>query len=154
MDAAQRSAERECCARTMLEIGRGEAMALLARMPFGRIVFTRDALPAIRPVNHLVDGQSIVVRTGATTGLAASVRARGSVVVAYEADEIDPVRGLGWSVVVTGCARPVTDPDLLAGYSARLRSWVDPAPDEVVAIEATLVHGVRLTAQPVIARGA
>jgi hypothetical protein len=31
-------------------------MSLLASVPLGRIVFTARALPAIRPVSHLVDG--------------------------------------------------------------------------------------------------
>ena len=33
------------------------------------------------------------------------------VVVAYEADTIDPATHLGWSVVATGYARLVTDPE-------------------------------------------
>src|SRR5690606_7809383 len=106
--------------RSTVDLGRAEAMRLLASVPFGRIVFTRDALPAVRPVNHLVDGELIIVRTGLTTGLSNSVRSARSVVVAYEADDIDPVRRLGWSVVITGAARPVTDPGLLDEYQQRL----------------------------------
>ncbi|HLS78383.1 MAG TPA: pyridoxamine 5'-phosphate oxidase family protein [Nocardia sp.] len=130
--------------RRTVELGRAEAMRLLASVPFGRIVFTRNALPAVRPVNHLVDGDLIIVRTGLTTGLASSMRASRSVVVAYEADDIDPARRLGWSVVITGAARPVTDPALLADYRRRLRPWVDSAAEEVVAIEPTLVNGIEL----------
>jgi len=47
------------------------------------------------------------------------------VVVAYEADEIDPIRHSGWSVVVTGRARTVTDPDRVARYEQLLQPWVD-----------------------------
>ncbi len=43
------------------------------------------------------------------------------VVVAYEADVIDPETHLAWSVVVTGYARPVTDPEELSRYRALLR---------------------------------
>ncbi|WP_084495241.1 pyridoxamine 5'-phosphate oxidase family protein [Nocardia shimofusensis] len=130
--------------RGTVELSRAEAMRRLASVPFGRIVFTRDALPAVRPVNHLVDRQLIIVRTGLSTGLSNSVRSARSVVVAYEADEIDPVRRLGWSVVVTGVARPVTDARLLEEYRHRLRPWVNSAADEVVAIEPTLVNGIEL----------
>lgn len=133
--------------RTPVDLGRAEAMRLLASVPFGRIVFTRDALPAVRPVNHLVDRQQIIVRTGLSTGLSNSVRATRSVVVAYEADDIDPARRLGWSVVVTGVARPVTDPELLDEYRRRLRPWVNSAAEEVVAIEPTLVNGIELVAE-------
>ena len=37
------------------ELERAEAMRLLASIGYGRVVFTLNALPAIRPVNHLVD---------------------------------------------------------------------------------------------------
>ncbi|MFD8980207.1 pyridoxamine 5'-phosphate oxidase family protein [Streptomyces sp. NPDC059564] len=36
---------------------------LLATVSLGRIVFTEHALPAVRPVNHCVDGEDIVIRT-------------------------------------------------------------------------------------------
>lgn len=42
-------------AREMAKLGRGEATRLLANVGRGRVVFTRGALPAIRPANHLVD---------------------------------------------------------------------------------------------------
>lgn len=132
--------------RSTVDLGRAEAMRLLASVPFGRIVFTRNALPAVRPVNHLVDRQQIIVRTGLSTGLSNSVRSARSVVVAYEADDIDPVRRLGWSVVITGAARPVTDPGLVEEYRQRLRPWVNGAADDVVAIEPTLVNGIELVA--------
>jgi hypothetical protein len=51
-------------AREVIELGRGEAMRLLASVGYGRVVFTRDALPAIRPVNHLVDPGRVIVPPG------------------------------------------------------------------------------------------
>lgn len=133
--------------RAVVDLSRTEALHLLASMPFGRVVFTRDALPAIRPVNHLVDdGEIIIVRTRLTSRLTSAVRADSHVVVAYEADDIDASTQLGWSVVVTGIARTVTDPDRIARYEARLRPWVDGVMDTVIAIEPTLVTGVRLVA--------
>ncbi|WP_040815892.1 pyridoxamine 5'-phosphate oxidase family protein [Nocardia concava] len=127
---------------------RAEALRLLASVPFGRVIFTRDALPAVRPVNHLVDsGQVIVVRTRLTSRLTSAVRADSNVVVAYEADDIDPIEQLGWSVVVTGIARTVTDPERVARYERRLRPWVDGVMDSIIAIEPTLVTGVRLVAK-------
>jgi hypothetical protein len=47
------------------------------------------------------------------------------VVVAYEADDLDPQRQLGWSVVVTRLATTLTDPEQIArspatnGYCTR-----------------------------------
>ena len=44
------------------------AMRLLASVDYGRVVFTLAALPAIRVVNHLVDGDRIIIRTRADRG--------------------------------------------------------------------------------------
>ncbi|MFF0610470.1 pyridoxamine 5'-phosphate oxidase family protein [Nocardia tengchongensis] len=142
------TSERSFDPRATVAMGREEALRLLASVPFGRVVFTRDALPAVRPVNHLVDdGEIVIVRTRLTSRLTSTVRADSNIVVAYEADDIDPIEQLGWSVVVTGIARPVTDPERVARYEALLRPWVDGMMDSIVAIEPTLVTGVRLVAK-------
>ncbi|WP_405959638.1 pyridoxamine 5'-phosphate oxidase family protein [Streptomyces sp. NBC_00024] len=52
-------------------------------------------------------------------------RAALSEVVAYEADDLDPVTRTGWSVVVTGTASRVLDPAELTRYQAALTSWVE-----------------------------
>ncbi|WP_330180136.1 pyridoxamine 5'-phosphate oxidase family protein [Nocardia sp. NBC_01503] len=131
--------------RRAVPIRRAEALRLLASVPFGRVIFTRDALPAVRPVNHFVeDSEIVVVRTRLTSRLTSAVRAEPDVVVAYEADDIDPVAQLGWSVVVTGIARPVTDPERVERYERLLRPWVEGSMDSIVAIEPTLVSGIRL----------
>ncbi|WP_324199068.1 pyridoxamine 5'-phosphate oxidase family protein [Nocardia amamiensis] len=131
--------------RDVVELDRAEAMWLLESAPLGRVVFTRDALPAIRPVNHLVeDGGVIIVRTQLISRLSSAVRGNSPVVVAYEADDIDPVRRVGWSVVVTGLAHTITDPDRIARYEQLLHPWVDKVMDTVIAIEPTIVTGIRL----------
>ncbi|MFE3959106.1 pyridoxamine 5'-phosphate oxidase family protein [Nocardia sp. NPDC059091] len=141
-EAARSTAEE--AARSVVDLSRDESMRLLASVPFGRVVFTRDALPAIRPVNHIVDGETLIVRTRLTSRLTSTVRADSDVVVAYEADDIDRVTRLGWSVVVTGLARTITAPDLVARYDALVRPWVDGTMDTIVSIEPTLVTGIRL----------
>ena len=45
------------------------------------------------------------------------------VVVAYEADDLDPQRRAGWSVVVTGWASMITDPEQIA---RSMTYWVSP----------------------------
>jgi hypothetical protein len=47
----------------MVELRRSEALKLLGTVQLGRVAFTEQALPAIRPVNHLVDEGDIIVRT-------------------------------------------------------------------------------------------
>jgi len=68
-------------------------------------------------------------------------------VVAYQVDDIDAVRRTGWSVMVTGLARTVTDPARVARYEQLLRPWVGRVMDTVVAIEPEIVTGIRLLEQ-------
>ncbi|NUO42918.1 MAG: pyridoxamine 5'-phosphate oxidase family protein [Streptomyces sp.] len=130
------------------ELDGPEALRLLGGVSLGRVVFTRHALPQIRPVNHVVDGGDIVIRTHEGAALTSHTRqADGEgVVVAYEADVIDPDTHLGWSVVVTGYAHLVTDPRELARYRTMLRPWVEQTADYAVRIRPDLVTGVLLTA--------
>ncbi|MEV6115301.1 pyridoxamine 5'-phosphate oxidase family protein [Streptomyces sp. NPDC052109] len=128
-----------------------KALRLLGSVSLGRIVFTRQALPTVRPVNHVLDGGDIVIRTHEGTALTTRTRQGGDtgVVVAYEADAIDPDTHLGWSVVVTGYARLVTD----ATDLARVRTLLAPCEpqegmDHAVRIRPSLVTGVLLTDTP------
>lgn len=134
--------------RRTVELTAVQAMALLGGAPLGRIVFTRRALPAVRPVNHLLDGGQIVIRTHRDSDLFHQARQHGGlgVVVAYQADDIDPLTHLGWSVVATGYCRPVTDPEDLLRYQRLIRPWPDRPMEAAVRISPDLVTGVRLTA--------
>jgi len=125
------------------ELDRQECLRLLAKVPVGRIVHTRQALPAVLPVNFCLDTDgAVLLRTAAASEL---VRAIDGAVVAFEADEVDAVAHCGWSVVVTGGAAGVTDPaecERLARIGPR--SWA-PAPQEVfVRVEPELVTGREL----------
>ncbi|MQY36469.1 hypothetical protein SRB17_44700 [Streptomyces sp. RB17] len=128
-----------------------EALRLLDSVSLGRIVFTRQALPTVRPVNHVLDGGDIVIRTHDGAALTAHTEQGGGegVVVAYEADAIDPDTHLGWSVVVTGYARLVTDPADLARLRTLLTPWApEEGMDHAVRIRPSLVTGVLLTDTP------
>jgi hypothetical protein len=124
-------------------IGADEAMRLLASVSYGRVVFTLKTLPAIRPVNHLVDEGRIVTRTRLTSSISTAAQSRDGVVVAYEADSIDPQARAGWSVVVTGRARTLMDPDQVLGYEQLLHPWVNHA-DTAIAIEPEIIAGLRI----------
>lgn len=122
-----------------------ESLRLLGSVPLGRVVFTIGALPAIRPVNHLLVDDDIMIMTHLGSGLSATAGARrGQVVVAYEADQIDPHAHTGWSVVVTGLARLVHDAGETARYASELRPWIDQPMDTLVRIRPELVTGYRL----------
>jgi nitroimidazol reductase NimA-like FMN-containing flavoprotein (pyridoxamine 5'-phosphate oxidase superfamily) len=128
--------------RQVVELTRSESWELLAGAAVGRIVFTHHALPAIRPVNHLVDEDTVIFRSN--LGAAIAGRAREGAVVCYEADDIDPVRHTGWSVIVTGMARLVLDPAAVRRYQQLLRPWAEGPKDQVIAVTPQIVTGVRL----------
>lgn len=131
----------------LVPVSRAEALRLLAGAPFGRIVFTEKALPAIRPVNHVYNGHDIIIRTregAALTNAASGPSPRMGVVVAYEVDQIDPDTRAGWSVVVTGYAKVVVDPDETERYMKLVQPWVEGSMDVVVRITPDLVSGYRL----------
>lgn len=139
-------ADREASRRST-ELDRTEALRLLGSVSLGRIVFTQDALPAIRPVNHLLHHGEVIIRTheGATLATLTEQEDVEGVVVAYEADSIDPATHCGWSVVVTGYCRLVTDPDDLAHYQALLHPWSDHQMTHALRIRPDLVTGLRLS---------
>ncbi len=128
-------------------LDRTESMRLLAGVEYGRVVFNMQALPAIRPVNHLVDDGRIVIRTRLNSGISSVTESPDSVVVAYEADSFDSRTRTGWSVVVTGHARTVTEPGDVARYERLLQPWVNHA-DTVIAIAPEIVTGLRISTAP------
>lgn len=136
--------------RQGIELTEGECWRLLASVSIGRVVFTQRAMPAIRPVNHLIDGRKIIIRTH--NGAAITSRAlegttggrqQGSV-VSYEADDLDPVRHTGWSVIATGLARLVSDPTDFARYATAIEPWIAGEMDQVIVIEPEFISGLRL----------
>lgn len=131
-------------ARRLEPMSRHEALDMLSRVSVGRVVFTANALPAIRAVNHLVDDGGVIIRTQLNSAIMPVVGAESGVVVAYEADEIEPAAHVGWSVVVTGMAYTVRDEAETSRYEQLLRPWMDHAEDQVIRIVPDLVTGFRL----------
>jgi len=124
-------------------LDRQESLRLLARVPVGRVVYTRQALPAVLPINFSLDADDAVLMY--TSPASDLVRAVDGVVVAFEADEFDAVTRSGWSVIVTGRAHVVTDP----AEHVRLSrigpiSWMPPRDGVFLRIEAEMVTGREL----------
>jgi hypothetical protein len=133
--------------RRRTELSRDESLRLVGSVPFGRVVFTSRALPAIQPVPHLLSGQQVIIRASLGAAISSAVHGTGTI-VAYQADLIDPAERTGWSVVVIGRAARVADEVLAARYRKALRPWIDEAMDDVIAIDADLVTGFRIVPEP------
>jgi hypothetical protein len=107
----------------------------------GKRVAGQDRIHPAR--DALVDNQTVIIRSH--LGAAIVGRAAGDgTVVCYEADDIDPVRHTGWSVIVTGMARLVRDPAAVSRYQQLLQPWAAGQMDYVIAIEPQLITGLRL----------
>jgi uncharacterized protein len=96
----------------------------LQRARVARLGYVDADGPAVVPVNISVDDlQRIVFRTAADSQLARLDRRQ----VAIEVDGIDAGRRTGWSILVRGIARDVTDAGDLAAVTARAQPvdcWV------------------------------
>jgi uncharacterized protein len=121
---------------------REECLALMKTVPVGRIVFTEGALPAIQPVNFVLDGDAVVIRIGIGSKLALAAK---SAVVAFECDNFDEAGMTGWSVVMIGRAEAVGAEDekrRLAGL--RLTPWALGNRAHYVRIAPEIVRGRRI----------
>jgi hypothetical protein len=83
------------------EIGEEECFGLLAGEELGRLVVSGSP-PQVFPVNYVLDGRAVVIRTAAGTKLDA---VRRDAEVAFEVDGVDRPSRSGWSVVVSGRVR-------------------------------------------------
>ena len=82
-----------------------ECWDLLESQPVGRLAVAVRNHPDIFPVNYIVDDRTVVFRTDPGMKLAAAVAGES---VAFEIDDYDAERGVGWSVVLTGEAREIS----------------------------------------------
>jgi pyridoxamine 5'-phosphate oxidase-like protein len=139
-------------------VAQSEALSLLARVPFGRIVFTEYAMPAVKPACHVVEAGVIVARShdGSAVLAAGNERIPGpepaaggqrETVVAYQADDIDVGQHAGWSVVVTGPATLIHDPAEIERYADLLPPWTDARDGQLIRVYPGIVAGYRLTGE-------
>ena len=128
-------------------MGPNECWERLRSAPMGRIGITIGALPVILPIFYGVVGKSVVFRSSPGSKLAA---ATAEAVVAIEADEFSPETERGWSVVVQGIAREVTEADdlvRLRSLSLRAVSQTDDG-ERYVSVAAATITGRLLQHRP------
>ncbi|WP_236792946.1 pyridoxamine 5'-phosphate oxidase family protein [Amycolatopsis sp. GM8] len=123
------------------ELSREESLRRLASVGVGRLVFTHQALPAIRPVHHVVDDGQVIIR-GHAGGVVLSAL---DTVVAYEADSVAGDETIGWSVVVTGVARKLAPGEPADRYRQLADPWANDDPGYLIRIRPELVSGFGLT---------
>jgi nitroimidazol reductase NimA-like FMN-containing flavoprotein (pyridoxamine 5'-phosphate oxidase superfamily) len=125
--------------RVLRAISATECFDLLEPGGIGRVGFTTADGVMMLPVNFAVSGKAIIFRTAPDTLLALHANGR----LSFEADRVDEALGAGWSVLVLGHARPVTDEREVQHLEAasRLQPWAPGARDVYVRIAPIHVSG-------------
>lgn len=104
-------------------IDRVACLRYLAEASVGRLAFVHDGRTTILPVNHVVHDGALYFRTAPGGKLGAAADGTD---VAFEVDG-DLDRSGGWSVVIHGHARIVTDADVAeALHNLPFSPWVEP----------------------------
>jgi nitroimidazol reductase NimA-like FMN-containing flavoprotein (pyridoxamine 5'-phosphate oxidase superfamily) len=119
-----------------------ECFDLLEPGGIGRVGFTAADGIMMLPVNFAVTAKTIVFRTAPDTLLA--LYASGQ--VSFEADCLDEELRAGWSVLVQGRARKVTEEREIEQLQNRthLEPWAAGARDVYIRITPTRISGRRI----------
>jgi hypothetical protein len=136
-DASQHSVEH---------LDSGQCWGLLRQVSVGRLAVWVDDHPDIFPLNYTVDHGTLVFRTDEGTKLSGAL---GETPVALEADGVDAVTGMAWSVVVKGRAAAVTGIEgVLDTASLYLFPWQAGKKDHFIRVTPDSVTGRRFKVTP------
>ncbi len=128
-------------------LGDEECLALLADTPVGRVGIVVEGQPLVYPVNYVLDGRSIVIRTDTGSILSGASLAR----VAFEIDGFEIADRSGWSVLVQGVGHDVTDAlDLTSEHLQTLEvsPWAPGPRPRLLRIDVGTVTGRRFGGTP------
>ncbi|WP_326655087.1 MULTISPECIES: pyridoxamine 5'-phosphate oxidase family protein [unclassified Streptomyces] len=125
------------------DLGPDECRARLSAHGVGRIAVSTPDGPAVVPVNYEVIDDAIAFRTAPDSVPAAAVGTD----VAFEVDHMDEAMSQGWSVLVVGPARVVTEPDAVRRLTdrAHTKPWAGGEREMWVSIQPTRVTGRRIS---------
>jgi nitroimidazol reductase NimA-like FMN-containing flavoprotein (pyridoxamine 5'-phosphate oxidase superfamily) len=127
-------------------LAREECLELLQQVVVGRIGYVTDGVAIILPVNFTVlDGDIVFCTAKGSTLKWLSLRGR----LSFQADESRWADCEGWSVLIHGVAREVTDPSELEMLRrGTLRSWLRSPAEHWVRIRIETISGRALHAAP------
>ena len=125
----------------LIALSRDACLELLRSRSVGRLAYVaRTGVPDVVPVNYVLAGDDVLIRSGPGPKLQAAERRD---VVAFEVDHIDEDAHSGWSVVVHGTATRLS-----AAEAARLpvdaRPWAVGPRSHVIRVRPQRITGRRL----------
>lgn len=110
----------------------------------GRFLFTQARGPVAVPVNFRMLNGDVVFRTRPGTGQEAGAAQQH---VSFEVDHLDETLGEGWSVLLSGRAHVVTDPDELAEVrAAEVEPWAADGRETYIRFTSSVITGRRIRA--------
>jgi uncharacterized protein len=123
------------------ELDEDECLRLVRGCVLGRLAVIVSRRPLVFPVNFTLDGRAIVLRTDEGTKLSATRHG----FVSFECDGVDVMYHTGWSVIITGWAEEVRQPEEVARLEKLpLGPWC-PGPKPVwLRIKPTTITGRRI----------
>ncbi|WP_330342137.1 DUF1918 domain-containing protein [Streptomyces sp. NBC_00557] len=119
-----------------------ECRALLSTHGVGRVAVSTPGGPVVVPVNYEVIDDAIAYRTMPDAAPAAAVGAEA----AFEVDRVDEAMSQGWSVLLVGPARVVTEPDVVRRLAeqAHTEPWAGGKREMWVSIQPKQLTGRRI----------
>ena len=125
----------------LIALSRDACLQLLRSRSVGRLAYVaRASVPDVVPVNYVMDGEDVLIRSGPGPKLQAAERRD---VVAFEVDHIDEVAHRGWSVVVHGTARRLSAAEA-AHLPVDARPWTVGPRSHVIRVRPQRITGRRL----------
>ena len=113
----------------------------LAAASVGRVDYMAPRGPVAVPVNYRLSGLQVIMSTDVTK--AAELEAQRK--VGFEIDRIDDAELEGWSVLVSGPARRVDDPEELVDHARLgLEVWAGGLRQALVALDIVELTGRRI----------
>lgn len=111
---------------------------LITAQVIGRLAFVADGVPRLYPVNHRVDGESIVFRTACDAAVGELI---GGPLVAFEVDGADSAAETGWSVLAYGHLEAIEDDATIVELAAlNIHAW-SPGKDSWVRLRPHEISG-------------
>ncbi|MFE7160385.1 helix-turn-helix domain-containing protein [Streptomyces sp. NPDC057636] len=126
----------------LIELSVEECWARLSTHGVGRVAIEGPAGPFVVPLNYSVVDGTIAYRTAPDAAPATAIGAQ----VAFEVDQIDEALSQGWSVLLQGHARAVSDADTERRLNALAYSepWAGGERDMWVRIDPDSISGRRI----------
>ena len=124
-------------------MSRKECEEHLSRGGVGRFVFASESGPTALPVNFGLLDRDVVFSTRTEGVLTAAVTDDRR--VGFEVDQIDDAMSEGWSVIISGRARLVDDPEELERIAELgIEPWPGGRREAVIRIETGAISGRRI----------